>query len=125
MDFAYHINCNIETATSFLDILPEKLPTAFVCQCDSTAHTLYIALRYRNLNVPNDISVISFDDTPLCKSLNPPLSSYGIQKDKIAKSAFFAMIDLLNHKQTSNHILTPSLHLRGSVKIMQEHFEIK
>ena len=42
--------------------LPEKLPTAFVCNCDLTAERLIRKLRERGLEVPGDISVTGFDD---------------------------------------------------------------
>ena len=113
---SYFINENIETSNAFFDILPSDLPTAFVCHCDSAAHTLYIALRYKNLNVPKDISVISFDNTSLCNNLNPPLTSCGISKEKLAKNAFYSMIDLINHKNVGNLSLAPSIYIRKSVR---------
>ncbi len=42
--------------------LPEKLPTAFVCNCDVMARVLIRALRQRGLRVPVDISVVGYDD---------------------------------------------------------------
>jgi len=42
--------------------LPEKLPTAFVCNCDLTARALVECLRGKGLRVPEDISVVGYDD---------------------------------------------------------------
>ncbi|MBQ4580563.1 MAG: LacI family DNA-binding transcriptional regulator [Clostridia bacterium] len=42
--------------------LPQKLPTAFVCNCDLTARALIEQLRQRVLRVPEDISVVGYDD---------------------------------------------------------------
>ncbi len=42
--------------------LPEELPTAFVCNCDWTAGLLINDLRKRGFRVPEDISVVGFDD---------------------------------------------------------------
>ncbi len=42
--------------------LPEKLPTAFVCNCDLTARALIEQLRQKGLRVPEDISVVGYDD---------------------------------------------------------------
>lgn len=53
--------------------LPEELPTAFVCNCDLTASYLIRALRARGLRVPEDISVVGFDNY-----LNPEMSDIGI-----------------------------------------------
>ncbi len=42
--------------------LPESLPTAFVCNCDMMARVLIRALRQRGLRVPQDVSVVGYDD---------------------------------------------------------------
>ena len=42
--------------------LPEKLPTAFVCNCDVMARTLIDVLMRRGLRVPEDVSVVGYDD---------------------------------------------------------------
>lgn len=41
--------------------LPEKLPTAFVCNCDKCAGILIDKLRRKGIRVPEDISVVGFD----------------------------------------------------------------
>lgn len=41
---------------------PEELPTAYFCNCDLTAHNLIAALAVRGLRVPEDISVVGFDN---------------------------------------------------------------
>lgn len=42
--------------------LPEKLPTAFVCNCDVLARSLIDTLARRGLRVPEDVSVVGYDD---------------------------------------------------------------
>ena len=42
--------------------LPEKMPTAFVCNCDIVARFFIEQLRNAGLRVPEDVSVVSFDD---------------------------------------------------------------
>lgn len=43
-------------------VLPEKLPTAFVCNCDVGARMLIDALRKRGARVPEDVSIVGYDD---------------------------------------------------------------
>ena len=46
----------------YLDVvLPEKLPTAFVCNCDMIAYKLIQRLSERGMRVPEDVSIVSFD----------------------------------------------------------------
>lgn len=41
---------------------PKKMPTAFVCNCDLTASGVINGLRKKGLRVPEDVSVVGFDD---------------------------------------------------------------
>ena len=41
---------------------PEKLPTAFVCNCDAVAVRVIEQLRARGIRVPEDVSVTGYDD---------------------------------------------------------------
>jgi LacI family transcriptional regulator len=56
-----------------LDV-PER-PTAVFAATDETAAGLVEAARTRNLRVPEDLSVVGFDDNPLARLLSPPLTT--------------------------------------------------
>lgn len=43
-------------------ILPDKLPTAFACNSDATAYVLITALKERGIKVPEDVSIVGFDN---------------------------------------------------------------
>ena len=49
--------------------------TALFCHTDSMAAGAYRALRELNLRIPDDVSVIGYDDLPICQFLDPPLGS--------------------------------------------------
>lgn len=59
-------------------VLPEELPTAFVCNCDLAARFLIEELKRRGLRVPEDISVTGFDDFTGGTEVNPPLSTFRV-----------------------------------------------
>lgn len=42
--------------------LPENMPTAFACNCDLTASELVRRLKERGVRVPEDVSVVGFDN---------------------------------------------------------------
>lgn len=42
--------------------VPEKLPEAFVCNCDLTAGILMIKLEEMGYKIPGDVAVIGFDN---------------------------------------------------------------
>lgn len=50
------------------------------------------ALRERNLRIPEDVSVISFDDLPLAEYLNPPLTSISMPLVELGEGAVDALI---------------------------------
>lgn len=108
---------NIEDEVALDKILPEEMPTAFLCHCDSAAYALYIALRIRNLSVPNDVSVVSFDNTDICKSMTPQLTSFGVSKERYAKRGMELMIDILSgDARETTKSLKPTMHKRASVR---------
>jgi LacI family repressor for deo operon, udp, cdd, tsx, nupC, and nupG len=49
--------------------------TALFCHSDWMAAGAYRALRELNLRVPDDVSIIGYDDLPICQYLDPPLAS--------------------------------------------------
>jgi len=50
-------------------------PTALMCFNDLTAVGVLHGARIRGVRVPEDLSVVGFDDVPLAKYLDPPLST--------------------------------------------------
>ncbi len=88
-------NYNPETGYHVLDFqIPGEMPTAFVCHCDMSAYFLIQKLNSLGVSVPEDISVISFDNTALAQTCNPPLTSVDISKQEFAVLAF----DMLNSR---------------------------
>ncbi|MBO4573001.1 MAG: LacI family DNA-binding transcriptional regulator [Clostridia bacterium] len=116
-DPVWHIDDNLEKNNNLSDVLPESIPTAYVCHCDAAAQKLYTALSLKGLKIPDDVSVVSFDDTPLCDNLFPALTSIGPKKDVFAKKAFNTMIDALNEKSKCSAVpIKAVLTKRDSVK---------
>ena len=62
-----------------------KLPTAFACNCDVTAYVLLNALKENGIRVPEDVSVVGFDDYILADLAVPSLTTYAIDVDHMAK----------------------------------------
>ncbi|WP_066948839.1 LacI family DNA-binding transcriptional regulator [Microtetraspora fusca] len=50
-------------------------PTAIFAGCDMQAFGVFEAARQRGLRVPEDLSVVGFDDLPLARSAWPPLTT--------------------------------------------------
>jgi LacI family transcriptional regulator len=59
--------------TALLDM--DKSPTAIFASSDQMALGVYEAVRQRGLRVPNDVSVVGFDDLPEVRWSSPPLTT--------------------------------------------------
>ncbi|MGI6714148.1 MAG: LacI family DNA-binding transcriptional regulator [Bacilli bacterium] len=111
----WHINENIELSQVIFDLPLDEMPTAFICHCDAAAQKLYSILSFNGFKIPDDVSVVSFDNTQLCENLLPKLTSIGPARDSFAKKAYNAMIDIMNKKRVMQQI-TVTLVERDSVK---------
>lgn len=85
-----------------------KLPTSVMCSNDMTAIGALRVLARAGLRVPEDISVIGFDDIHLAEFVNPPLTTVRMSGKDLARGAFEAlrMIRETPEKRTQPTILT-------------------
>ena len=66
--------------------LPGKMPTAFICNCDLTARALITQLEKQGLRVPQDVSVVGYDDfNNMPGSL--PLTTFRVDTDAMCRMA--------------------------------------
>ena len=63
-----------DCARALLSMAPEP-PTAIVASSDQMAFGAYEALRQRGLRIPDDITVVGFDDLPESRWSSPPLTT--------------------------------------------------
>ncbi len=68
-------------------ILPERLPTAFVCENDVIAMRLIAQLETRGIRVPEDISVTGFDNFNYATLCSPALTTYSVNQSRMAQVA--------------------------------------
>ena len=90
IDSVYH-----ETYSNILKMDPKgPLPDALITQSDVTAIPAIQGLRQLRLSVPEDISIVSFDNITDAAYCSPPLTTLDLQVDKIA----LALVDTLCQK---------------------------
>lgn len=118
---SWHVNHNLEKAKGVFGFNFSDNPvTAIVCHCDACAQSVYNELMLKGLKIPEDVSIVSFDDTPLCESLIPNLTSAGVKKEVFAQKALNAMLESINSNKHSIIYLRPVLTERKSVKNILE-----
>jgi LacI family transcriptional regulator len=68
-------------------------PTAIFCFNDRMAIGAYEAIRERGLRIPQDISVVGFDDEEISSYLDPPLTTVDLPHDAMARWAVSQLLD--------------------------------
>ena len=88
--------------------------TAIVCSHDLLAHSVMVHCSQMGYRVPEAISILGFDDIPMCRYTLPPLSTIRQDRTNIGRSAFFALLNQLSNVYVSSHLLHPQLIQRAS-----------
>jgi DNA-binding LacI/PurR family transcriptional regulator len=81
-----------ETALRLLD--ERRDVTAIIVRNDHTAFGVVRALRERGVRIPGDMSVVGFDDIPLARFCDPPLSTLDMRLADTAKRALGRLLRL-------------------------------
>lgn len=96
-------------------------PSALLCFNDRLAFGAYQALQEVGLRIPEDCSVVSFDDYPLAGWLRPGLTTFAIPHRTMGSTAVDTLLRALRHPE--EHPLEPvvhriemPVHTRGSVR---------
>jgi DNA-binding LacI/PurR family transcriptional regulator len=82
--------------------MPE-LPTAIMCSNDMTAIGALRVLARAGLRVPEDISLIGFDDIHLAEFVNPPLTTVRMSRNDLARAAFGALRSIAADQEQGAH----------------------
>jgi len=85
------VNGGRELTLKLLDRTPA--PSAIFCFNDRMAVGAYDAVKSRGLRVPEDISVVGFDDEDLASYMVPPLSTVLLPHEEMARWAVGALLD--------------------------------
>jgi len=96
----------------------KELPDAIFTCNDVTAILCINMLRENGINVPDDVSVIGFDNIEIGQHFIPSLSTIDVDKERIGIKAVSILMDKITNKnRTTERIVFPvNLIIRGSVK---------
>lgn len=83
----------------------EDRPTAIFAANDINAVFGYKAIHDMNLNIPEDISLIGFDDIELSRISSPPLSTIRVYKEEMGSIAVRTLLRIIN-KETECPVTT-------------------
>ncbi|MGB9593341.1 MAG: LacI family DNA-binding transcriptional regulator [Anaerolineae bacterium] len=90
-------------------------PTAIFCYNDMTAIGTIRALKRMGIRVPDDISVVGYDDIPIVEYLDPPLTTIRQRKYDMGCMAMDMLLRLLNGAADVQDVtIEPTLVVRES-----------
>ena len=96
----------------------EKRPTALTCFNDVVAIGAYRAAYELGLRIPDDVSIIGFDDIEICKVMGPPLTTVSVQPRNVGKGMANTLLAILKGEirgAYTRQIVETTLVERGSV----------
>ncbi len=98
----------------------KNLPTALISVSQSVTEGIYQVFQSRGIRVPDDISLVSFDDTPVSEVLTPPVTTFRQHLDRMAEDAVDLLMDLIHSPETIKerpHLVEPmTLIVRDSAR---------
>jgi DNA-binding LacI/PurR family transcriptional regulator len=98
--------------------LEKELPSLLIAGNDLLATGAIRALKEYGLRIPEDVSIIGFDNMPLAAVMDPPLTTIDINSNGIYPFAIESLLDKIQNAAAGNCRRDVRGHLveRGSVK---------
>jgi LacI family transcriptional regulator len=96
----------------------QELPTAIICLNDRLAFGAYQALQERGLRIPDDVSVVSFDDEEIAAYLRPGLTTARIPYEEMGRQAVELL--LAPSKDELHRLVPMPIIERDSVRRLEE-----
>jgi LacI family transcriptional regulator len=90
------------------EILRHHRPEALVCFNDRLAFGAYQALGEAGLSVPDDVSVIGFDDHPIASWMRPRLTTLALPHHELGARAVDVLLDLFEGRRRARGV--PTVH---------------
>lgn len=91
-EFCSLLECERSTESAYINTKKfveenkNSLPTVFLAVNESVAVGILNALKEKNIKVPDDISILSYNNTVFSTFINPPLSSISINSEYMAQT---------------------------------------
>lgn len=119
----YSFQTGIDGAEHLLSI--DDAPTAIVCANDTMAIGVIKKLSKEGISVPDDISVIGFDDIRVASHMTPALTTVSAPISEIAKHAVDLLQAMMGGVNMDNrHIILPGqLKLRDTCAPVRNHID--
>jgi len=109
----YHTD-DVRDGQAMLPALVEAGVTAVFCCNDMMAVGALMACRVLGIAVPEQLSIVGFDDIELAQFVTPPLTTIHQPKLRLGQLAMEMLLDLLAGRPVEDHVLPTELVVRAS-----------
>ena len=97
--------------------LPKELPTAFVCNSDLTASRMVKSLQEAGHRVPEDVSLVGYDDWLYPGLCDVPLTTYSVNMTRMAETGIDLLVRRIGGENSSSmQIIEGEIVIRDSVR---------
>jgi DNA-binding LacI/PurR family transcriptional regulator len=111
----FEIEASNDAATRLVSL--PKPPTALFCANDIQALGALFACQRLKIRVPQDLSIIGFDDLPITRVVNPPLSTVHVPARRMGYAAAEALINAARKNlPVRSEIISTELIMRESTR---------
>ena len=102
---------------------PDDMPTAFVCNSDETAFRIIAALKSKGVRVPEDISVVGYDNYTVSNICIPAITTVEVDLMKMASESVELMLKKLDNPEYTEgrRIISGKLIEKDSVLDLRSH----
>lgn len=102
---------------------PDDMPTAFVCNSDETAFRIIAALKSKGVRVPEDISVVGYDNYTVSNICIPAITTVEVDLMKMASESVELMLKKLDNPEYTEgrRIISGKLIEKDSVLDLRGH----
>ena len=104
----------MQSAYELLNMPKQLRPTAIFCYNDATALQVQLVAKRLGLNIPDDISVIGFDDAPI-GDFREMLTTFAHPKEDVGRKAVEILLGMLHGQKSERYVMQPELIERSSV----------
>jgi DNA-binding LacI/PurR family transcriptional regulator len=106
----------LKIGAQIIQLVKEKRITAIMAYNDDTAVGVMHALHDKGFSIPEDISIVGYDDFPIARQIYPPLTTIKCDRFQMGKIAVQTLLDFYNGKEISHslELLPDEIILRKS-----------
>ena len=81
-----------------------KLPECYFCANDIMSYGCIKAFKENGIRIPEDLSIVGFDNLPMSASMDPPLTTIDVSKQKMGHFAVTLLDELIQSPERKNSV---------------------